>query len=64
MLLNCDAVPGAATRADALMHHTVMRQRHARDAEPKAVMQLLAAISLVQTIRQPLPGNGEGSGQE
>ena len=30
MLFKCDAVPGAATCADASMHHAVIRQRHAR----------------------------------
>ena len=64
MLFKCDAVPGAAARAGALMHNTVIRQRHARRAEPKAVMHLLLAISLVQTIRQCLAGNGEGPGQQ
>ena len=45
MFLKDPAVARAATRADALMHHAVIRQRHARCAEPKAVMHLLPAIS-------------------
>ena len=64
MFFECDAVAGAAAGADALMHHTVIRQRHARGAEPKTGMHLRPTISLVQAIRQRLPGNGEGSGQE
>ena len=64
MFFEGDAVPGAATRADALMHHAVIRQRHARGAEAKVVMHLLPAGILVQTIRQCLARNGEGPGQQ
>ena len=64
MLFKSDAVPRGATRADALMHHAVIRQRHAGGAEPKVIMHLLLAISLVQTIRQCLAWNGEGPGQQ
>ena len=64
MFFECGAVPGAAPSAGALMHHTVIRQRHARRAESKPIMHLLPEISLVQTIHQCLAGNGEGPGQQ
>lgn len=55
-------VAGAATRTSALMHHTVIRQRHAGRTVAKLIVCLLPATGLVQTVLQYLnrPGIREG----
>ena len=60
MFFKHHVVAGAATRAGALMHSAVIRQRHAWGAEAKAIVHPLPTISPVPAILQCLPGNGEG----
>jgi len=56
-------VTGAATCTSALMHHAVIRQRHAGCEDAKSIVHLLTTIGPAQAILQRLPGIREGPGQ-